>query len=73
VYVFLLDELSGGFNTRSEVRGDLNGQLNAPFIVSNDDDIVPGAITKEQDRKAKEAAILAQGRDEEIQSKWRKK
>lgn len=68
MYVFLLDELSGGFSARFETRRHLDDQLVEPFIA---DEERPGSQTEDEARKAKEAALLAQGRDEEIQSKWR--
>ena len=62
VYVFLLDELSGGFNPRFETRRHLDDQLVEPFIVEEDEER-PGSQTEDEARKAKEAALLAQGRD----------
>ena len=68
MYVFLLDELSGGLNARFEIRKDLDDQLDRPFVVSDEDeDERPGVVTKTQDRKAKEEIILERWREEQRQ------
>ena len=67
MYVFLLDELSGGFNTRFDVRKDLDEQVNMRFVVADGDVVLPGSVTKTEDRKMKEAAILDRWREEQKQ------
>ncbi len=67
MYVFLIDELSGGFASRSEVRKDFDATLTKFFVVDDELEDLPGVMTRTQERKAKEEAILEKWRDEQRQ------
>lgn len=69
----LIDDLSGnGMTSRLKAREHLDEQLNAPFVIDDDEPvtILEGKTRAELDRERMDALRLHWGHDEAAQRQW---